>query len=473
MHHNSNGRLLFDVSTAMRWTGPPVGIVRVERELALWAHANLPNLAFVFFDPMQLAYCEILPDVTLFLRGEAAVDTLGLTNAALPGQRRTDRIPPFIKPGLLWIIQSRRMALRMLERIRLRTPHASLGKFVDRLQHSIMSRKYRKYMVRNDGTRRPFFPFDMAVGSQIDLHSTDTLICAGSGWGLTNIEALSDVKLRICFRMVLLCYDLIPLLRPDFYCKHDVEVFRNYMHRALAIADLIIVTSRKTEEDCLTYCARHQIANGKIVVAPLGFDVRSDRLPHISLPNELDRGRFVLMVSTIEPRKGHRLLYRVWRRLIDEGAVQTNGFKLVFVGRLGWMTDDLLAEIRSSPAVAERMLIITDADDDLLAALYAGAAFCVYPSEYEGYGLPVVEAFAHGKAVLASSGGALPELVRDLSPCLDPTDDDAWYRTIKQWIECPQERVPFEQAIEQRFQHPTWSAAAANFFLNAVAVPAP
>ena len=171
-----------------------------------------------------------------------------------------------------------------------------------------------------------------------------------------------------------------------------------------------------------------------------------------------------MLVGTIEPRKGHRLLYQVWRRLVSEGVPQASGFKLVFVGRPGWMIDELLADIKSDPRLAEQLLVIYDADDDLLKALYQSAAFCVYPSVYEGYGLPVIEAFSFGKAVLASTGGALPELVQGLSPCLDPTDEKAWYDMIKKWIESPQDLIPYEKEIRMQFQHPTWSEAAANFF---------
>jgi glycosyltransferase involved in cell wall biosynthesis len=137
---------------------------------------------------------------------------------------------------------------------------------------------------------------------------------------------------------------------------------------------------------------------------------------------------------------------------------------LVFVGRLGWMVDDLLADIRSDPQTARQILMIDNVDDELLGRLYQGAAFCVYPSMYEGYGLPVVEAFSHGKAVLVSTGGALPETARGFSPCLDPSDEQAWYTAMKQWIETPQVREPYEQEIRVRFRHPTWSEAAATFF---------
>jgi glycosyltransferase involved in cell wall biosynthesis len=176
------------------------------------------------------------------------------------------------------------------------------------------------------------------------------------------------------------------------------------------------------------------------------------------------------MVSTIEPRKGHRLLYDVWRRLVAEGVPQARGFKLVFVGRPGWLVEDLLAAIRSDPNTAGQIILIHDADDDLLNTLYRDAAFCVYPSAYEGYGLPVIEALAHGKAVLASAAGALPELAGRFSPCLDPADEHAWYDMMKEWIECPQARETYERTIREQFRHPNWSEAAAAFFAGISAV---
>ena len=103
---------------------------------------------------------------------------------------------------------------------------------------------------------------------------------------------------------------------------------------------------------------------------------------------------------------------------------------------------------------------------------YRRAAFCLYPSLYEGYGLPVVEAFARGKAVLASSAGALPELAADFSPCLEAEDEAAWRIALKAWIVDPAARAPYEQAIAERFRHPAWAEAAASVFA-AVLEPGP
>jgi glycosyltransferase involved in cell wall biosynthesis len=462
--HHGPGRIIFDVTTSMHWTGPPVGIIRVERQLALWALNNLPDVAFVFFDPRRMAYCELKTDVRPFLLGDAAFETLGLPDPAQSGRRKTDRAPAALRSLVLWIGRPRRMLLGQLEAVRLSTGRPSLRRLVSRLQVFLMSKKYRDIMFHTDGTRRPFLPYQIALAPPLPLLPSDTLICAGAGWAHTNIRAIPDMKSCLKFRFVFFCYDLIPLLFPQFYSKHDVDMFRTYMHEALAIADLMVVTSQRIKEDCQHYLIQQGIEAGKIAFVPLGFDVeeRDSGIP--PLPDGLLPGRYVLMVSTIEPRKGHRLLYNVWRRLTADGVTQSCQFKLIFVGRRGWMVDDLLRQIRADRAVSDQIVIMHGVNDDLLKALYEQAAFCVYPSHYEGYGLPICEAFAHGKAVFASTGGALPELARGFSPCVDADDEDAWYKIIREWIEHPHARIPFEQAIRHQFRHPTWSEAAALFF---------
>src|SRR5262249_46639184 len=174
------------------------------------------------------------------------------------------------------------------------------------------------------------------------------------------------------------------------------------------------------------------------------------------MPDGLEAGRYALLVSTIEPRKGHRLIYDAWVKLVEAGIPQRSRFKLVFAGREGWMVGDLMRDLRHDPHIAGTLELLTDADDATVAALYRNAAFCLYPSRYEGYGLPVIEAFRYGKAVLASTGGAVPGVVGDLSPCLDPGDREAWQRMLGTWIEDPAARAVYEERIHTSFRHPPW-----------------
>jgi glycosyltransferase involved in cell wall biosynthesis len=120
--------------------------------------------------------------------------------------------------------------------------------------------------------------------------------------------------------------------------------------------------------------------------------------------------------------------------------------------------------LRGDPRLAGTLVLLTDADDAKMATLYRNAAFCLYPSRYEGYGLPVIEAFSHGKAVLASTGGAVPEVVGDFSPCLDPDDAQAWQRMLARWIEEPAARAAYAERIRASFRRPTWDESAQAFF---------
>jgi len=225
---------------------------------------------------------------------------------------------------------------------------------------------------------------------------------------------------------VLFCHDIIPLMFPHFYKGADVEAQRRYCDLAFPAADLVIFSSRTVAADVRAYCDARGIAHGAFAVCPLGANA-SASAARAPLPVGLEAGRYALLVSTIEPRKGHRLIYDAWVKLLEAGIPQRARFKLVFAGRKGWMVDDLMRDLRRDPRIAGTLQVLPDADDATVSALYRDAAFCLYPSRYEGYGLPLVEAFRHGKAVLASTGGAVPEVVGGFSPCLDPTDGEAWH----------------------------------------------
>jgi glycosyltransferase involved in cell wall biosynthesis len=147
------------------------------------------------------------------------------------------------------------------------------------------------------------------------------------------------------------------------------------------------------------------------------------------------------------------------------GVPQAHDFRLVFVGREGWLVDALAEELRALGADPRNHLVwLSGVSDEALDRLYQHAAFCAYPSIYEGFGLPVVESFRYGKAVLASTGGAIPEAVGEFSPCLDPNDVAGWADALRAWIADPSARQPYERAIRERYQPRRWAEASAEFF---------
>ena len=143
---------------------------------------------------------------------------------------------------------------------------------------------------------------------------------------------------------------------------------------------------------------------------------------------------------------------------------QRCGFKLVFVGRRGWMVDDVLELLDRPHAFADTVVHFTGMPDEELWRLYEGAAFCLYASRYEGFGLPLVEAFARGKAVIASRGGSLAEVAGDLAPCLDPDDEDAWTATLQTWIEKPEIAAAHAARVKQCFVPRAWNEVGSEMF---------
>jgi glycosyltransferase involved in cell wall biosynthesis len=172
------------------------------------------------------------------------------------------------------------------------------------------------------------------------------------------------------------------------------------------------------------------------------------------------------MVGTIEPRKGHRLMLDLWQELLARGIPQRANMTLLFAGRRGWKTDALMQDIEA--ARGPHFIHLDEVWDARLERLYADCAFCVMPSAYEGFGLPIVEAFAHGKATLASTGGALPEVAGDLSPCLPLDDRGLWLDTLERWLMDASERQHYEARIRASFHRREWRDVAADVWRAAV-----
>jgi glycosyltransferase involved in cell wall biosynthesis len=247
------------------------------------------------------------------------------------------------------------------------------------------------------------------------------------------------------------------LLFPQYFRANDVAVLQKHFEQVFTISSLNLVASKVVGRDIQTYCATRGIAPGPIRQISFGFDLPSNESRAADPARARPASSYIMLVSTIEPRKGHGLVKAVWSRLLQEGIPQKLDVRLVLVGRPGWLVDDLIKTLLSS----ERIIVMDHVDDAALAGLYDHARFCIYPSAYEGYGLPVVEALARDRAVLASDVGVVPELQSALLKRLPPRDEQAWYVAIREWLLTP-ETMP--RGNHAGFHHPTWQEAARQTF---------
>ncbi len=441
------GRLLLDVSTLARWTGPPTGMIRVESELHIAASALGIDAEAVFFDPSIQAFRSLNAAVAERLVGwHGAVDTYGMDYT-------------LTRSGWRRFVPSRLAIVRYLERRRLRSAKPWVAWCADAVQRAILAVRANRFpLCGADGLRIDLFPPDLALGDLVTIGPGDRILIPSSDWGRKNPQSLAAIKQRTGCRIAVVCYDIIPITHPAFFPPDDVATFRRYWTGMFGVADTVIVNACAIRDDIKRHCQAIGISVPSIRVVPLGCQPNvSPASARIGLPAGLRAGGFALFVSMIEPRKNHALLLDVWERLLTRGIPQKTQFRLVFVGRPGWMTDDVMRRI---PAIGDSVVHLSAVDDANLHALYAAAAFCLYPSIYEGYGLPVVEAFAFGKPVIASNGGALREVAGPVCETCDPTDTAAWEAAIEALIVDPTRRAEAADQVKKRFRPVTWLDSA-------------
>lgn len=144
-------------------------------------------------------------------------------------------------------------------------------------------------------------------------------------------------------------------------------------------------------------------------------------------------GRIVLYVGTLEPRKNLVMLLEAFHRLIS--APNFEDATLLIAGSKGWYYEQIFAAAgRLGLLAAKRVRFLGRVPDDELRLWYNIAAVCAYPSRYEGFGLPVLEAMACGTPALASNTSALPEVAGDAGILLDPDDTAGWADALRRTL---------------------------------------
>lgn len=463
------GRTLFDLSSLARWHGPSVGIPRVQQKYALFALENVKNVQFTLFDLKSKIYRSITREYAeAIIRG-----TLSCDMSMEPDPNRfkahfVDKVPKFLRPTYWWLTKPRRKILHGLERYRLRTNSPWKARMIEGVQAKLITSKHRAKFYNSDGTRKHAPAFSDLAGDAIQLTADDVTIALQNDWLHTDITAISAMKRQAGSRHVILCHDIIPILHPDWFTQEDVDCFKTYWNQAFPIADHVIFTSRQAARDAADYARGLGFELEKVSVVPLGSDIEKNKKPSAERPAGLSIDKFALFVSTIEPRKNHRMLVQAWRQLVSEGIPNRTEYKLVFVGRPGWKMGSFLEEISRDPSLKDSLMHLGNVDDAALLRLYMDAGFCVYPPLYEGFGLPIVEALSLHKALLVSNAGPMPEIAGDFAVAIDPHDTDAWAKAMAEWIMNPEIAKEYAARAARDYEPMNWEDSARQFFDRAL-----
>lgn len=245
-------------------------------------------------------------------------------------------------------------------------------------------------------------------------------------------------------RTVLTVHDLAFVRDPSWH-GDQAEELRTRTFAAIRQADALIVPSTTTANDVKTFVAD---APPTRVIA-----FGSDHVPQRTLPAPLEGRPYALTVGTIEPRKNHQRLLRAWRKLPQPRPL------LVVVGAVGWACDEIVRDLEA----AERDGIVhwrRHCDDAELWRLLQQAQLLAYPSLWEGFGFPPLEAMALGVPVVAHQTDPLHELGDDALTLTDAEDVDALAAALERTLKDEGHRDACIAAGKRRAQSFSWRDCA-------------
>ena len=228
-------------------------------------------------------------------------------------------------------------------------------------------------------------------------------------------------------------HDLSWLSFPEAHPVERVRFLDRHLPKTLARANLVL-----TDSDFIAaeIAERFGIAREKIRAIPLGVDAnyrprtRAEIAPVLA-KHGLAESAYLLVVATLEPRKNLARLVRAYAALAPSLRVR---HPLVIAGARGWLSGELEKAIAPLEAKGEARRLGYVGEDEL-PAIYAGAHAFAFPSLYEGFGLPVLEAMASGVPVLTSNVSSLPEIAGNVALNVDPRDDDALRAGLERVLE--------------------------------------
>jgi glycosyltransferase involved in cell wall biosynthesis len=223
-------------------------------------------------------------------------------------------------------------------------------------------------------------------------------------------------------RRVVTFHDLTHLLRPEMHTRARRLLMPVFVRSGWRFADVILFVSASTRRDAERMLPPRR--NGLNTVAPLGVGAEAfHRLSDEDLRDGLRfleiKQPYLLFIGTIEPRKNLLRIIRAFENI----ASQFPEHILILAGGLGWGFEPVLAAIAGSP-VRERIRHLGYISEENKRVLLAGGDLLVYPSLYEGFGLPVLEAMAAGIPVVTSNISSLPEVVGSAAPMIDPESEE-------------------------------------------------
>jgi glycosyltransferase involved in cell wall biosynthesis len=275
-------------------------------------------------------------------------------------------------------------------------------------------------------------------------------------WGTAHVLPL---RLPSSVRRLVTIHDLVWRLYPETATAFNLWISRRFIGRSISQANQIVADSESTRRDLEQVLG---VPRSKIRVVHLGVaDTYHPRDPAASARFIAAKFRvsenYISAVGTIEPRKNLVTLIEAMALLRSRDALR---HQLLLAGASGWKNSQIYASIKRHGLTPEQVKFLGYVPDEDLPLLYSGAAAFVFPSLYEGFGLPLVEAMACGVPIVASNVSSIPEVVKDGAMLVSPRSPEGFADAITRITSDSSLRRTLAQKGLERAQHFRWDNAA-------------
>jgi len=229
-------------------------------------------------------------------------------------------------------------------------------------------------------------------------------------------------------------YDLLPITMPWAFHAQSQERFTEWMTTIADVGDALHCISRTTAGEVATWLGEHTTGRQPVITSfELGAEAGKERRSG-SLDSRLEHAMCarpsLLMVGTVEPRKGHEQVLDAMELLWESGA----DIGLIIVGHRGWLVKELAERLQMHAEKGKRLFWLDDADDETLETVYKRATALLAASHGEGYGLPLIEAAQRGKPVIARSLSVFREVAGDYPSYFHTDTPEGLATFLARWI---------------------------------------